>query len=81
VLDPLAALLLAARRALGHYLAIVVFVTDACANGYAVYGLAGGRGIPAVAQAVVTLVAVGALLAVPVTRPHLLPAARRRRLN
>jgi hypothetical protein len=41
LLDPLAALLLWARRAIGLYLAILILATDAAANGYAVYSLPG----------------------------------------
>lgn len=71
VLDPLAAGLLAARRVQGLYLTIVVFSTDALANGYAVYWLGSASGTAAVSQAVVTLFAVGSIIAAPVIRPHL----------
>jgi len=43
VLDPLAATLLALRRRAGLHLACLVFVTDAAANGYAIYGMHGGH--------------------------------------
>ena len=39
VLDPLAALLLARRRRSGVALAVVIFVSDAAANGFANYAL------------------------------------------
>jgi hypothetical protein len=71
LLDPLAAGLLAARRALGLWLAIAVFATDAAANGYAVYGLGGAAGIARVSQAVVTVFAIAAAIAAPVVRPYL----------
>ncbi len=67
VADPLAAVLLLGRRRLGVALAVTVHVTDAAANADANYGLDPGAGVTPgrVGQALVTLVAVGALVAAP----------------
>ena len=67
VLDPLAALLLAGRRRSGVVLAVAVLVSDAVANGWANHvvdptdGFTAGR----VGHGLVTLVAVGLLVATP----------------
>lgn len=71
LLDPLAAALLWARRAAGLYLAVLVFATDAAANGYAAYVLPGATATARVSQAVITVMAAAALVAVPVIRPWL----------
>ncbi|MET7424802.1 MMPL family transporter [Dactylosporangium sp. NPDC005555] len=77
VLDPLAAVLLALRRPAGLYLGIAVLVSDAAANGYATYGLDAGGGTTArVAQAVITLLAVGLIAVTPML---LRPSATRHR--
>jgi hypothetical protein len=68
VLDPLAALLLWLRRRAGLLLAIGVLVTDAAANGYAAYGLSEGGGAARVGQAVVTTLAVVAVVTAPRVR-------------
>jgi hypothetical protein len=65
VFDPVAAVLLWQRRAAGLWLAVAVLVTDAAANGYAVYGLGLGGAAARVGQAVVTLLALGAVAAAP----------------
>ena len=68
VADPLAAALLLARRAAGLYLSVAVLVTDAAANGYAVYGLHGGGPLAGVSQALITLMAVAAVVTAPRVR-------------
>lgn len=68
VLDPLAAGLLLARRSAGLYLAATVLVTDAAANAYATYVVLDGGVIPRIAQAVISVLALGAVL---LTRPAL----------
>jgi hypothetical protein len=73
VADPLAAALLLARRAVGLYLSVAILVTDAAANGYAVYGPYGGGPLAAVSQAVITLMAVAAAVTAPRVRPWLKP--------
>ncbi len=67
--DPLAAVLLLTRRAAGLYLAAVVLVTDAAANGYATYCLPHGTTASRVAQAVIAGLAVGSLLLIRPARP------------
>ncbi|MFD6682440.1 hypothetical protein [Micromonospora parva] len=59
--DPLAALLLAARRVQGLVLGCAVLVTDAAANGYANYVLDPAVGVTPgrIGQAVITTLAVG----------------------
>lgn len=64
VLDPLAAGLLALRRRAGLYLACTVFVTDAAANGYALYGLDGGATLEKIGHGVVTVIAASSIVAV-----------------
>jgi hypothetical protein len=61
-LDPLAAVLIALRRRAGLYLGAFVLVTDAAANGYAAYHLHEGGWPARAAQAVITLLAIGAVL-------------------
>jgi len=67
VLDPLAAVILARHRRSGVVLTVAVLVTDATANALANYaydptaGLTAGR----IGQAVVTCLALGALVAAP----------------
>jgi hypothetical protein len=73
VVDPLAAVLLLVRRATGLYLSVAILVTDAAANGYAVYGLHGGGSVAPVSQAVITLMAVAAAVTAPRVRPWLEP--------
>jgi hypothetical protein len=75
--DPLAALLLAARRASGLYLGAVVLVTDAVANGYAIYGLGSGTAVARVSQAMISFMAVAALALAPCVRSWLWPGAVR----
>ena len=67
VLDPLAALLLARRRRSGVVLAVAVLVSDAVANGWANHALDPADGLTAgrVGHGLVTLVAVGLLVATP----------------
>jgi len=74
VLDPVAAALLWRRRTAGPYLAAFVFVTDAAANGYADSCVS--PDVPATARAshaVITVMAVAVLAAVPFVRPWLRP--------
>lgn len=68
-LDPLAASLLWARRTIGLYLGSLVLVTDAAANGYAVYRLSGATATARISQAIISLLA----LATVITVPRLLP--------
>ena len=68
-LDPLAALLLLDRRRAGLYLAAIVLVTDALANGYASYCLPVGTTASRAAQAVISCLALGSLLAAFLARP------------
>ncbi|MET8529595.1 hypothetical protein [Micromonospora sp. NPDC005172] len=65
--DPLAALLLAARRPAGLALGCVVLVTDAAANGYANYVLdpTGGVTPGRIRQAVITALAVALVAFTP----------------
>ncbi|CCH18276.1 hypothetical protein [Micromonospora lupini] len=65
--DPLAALLLAARRPAGLALGCAVLVTDAAANGYANYVLdpAGGVTPGRIGQAVITALAVALVALTP----------------
>jgi hypothetical protein len=69
--DPLAALLLAARRVQGLVLGCAVLLTDAAANGYANYVLdpAGGVTPGRIGQAVITALAVGLVALTPWLAP------------
>jgi hypothetical protein len=69
LLDPLAAGLLLARRAIGLYLGSLVLVTDAAANWYATYHLPGATGAARAGPAVISLLAVGSLLTLYRARP------------
>jgi hypothetical protein len=68
LLDPLAAALVWLRRAAGPYLAAAVLVTDAAANGYAVYAVPGAGLAQRVSQAVITALAVAAVAVIPFLR-------------
>jgi len=68
VLDPLAAALLWARQTIGLYLSIAVLMTDAAANGYAVYGPSGATALARTSQAVVSLLALAAVITAPRVR-------------
>lgn len=70
-LDALAAALLALRFRAGLVLAVTVLVTDAFANGYAVYGLDTGGTAARVGQAVVSAIALASLLVAPRLWPWL----------
>lgn len=76
VLDPLAAVLLARRRRSGVALAVLVLVTDAAANAIAnyVYDDSGGVTAGRLGQAVITVLALAAV----VTGPAMWRAAARR---
>jgi hypothetical protein len=76
VLDPLAAFLLWARRTIGLYLGILVLVTDAAANGYAVYGLPGTTGTARIAQAIVSLLALAAVITASRVRRWMHPVSQ-----
>ncbi|MGC9665165.1 hypothetical protein ACNTMW_01255 [Planosporangium sp. 12N6] len=69
--DPLAAILLWLRRTAGLYLAVCVLVTDALANGYAVYALQAGSAVAHASQAVISFLAVTALSTGPLVHPWL----------
>jgi hypothetical protein len=69
LLDPLAALLLLARRAAGLYLAAFVMVTDAGANWYASYYLPHGTAATKLAQALISGLALASLLIAYQARP------------
>ncbi|MEW2330728.1 hypothetical protein AB0880_23300 [Micromonospora chersina] len=69
LLDPLAASLLWARRTIGLYLGILILVTDAAANGYAVYGLSGATATARISQAIISLLALAAVTTAPRVRP------------
>ncbi|MFC5925079.1 hypothetical protein [Micromonospora vulcania] len=71
--DPLAALLLAARRVQGLTLGCVVLATDAAANGYANYVLDPAVGVTPgrVGQAVITALAVALVSLTPWLAPWL----------
>ncbi len=75
--DPLAAVLLWTRRVAGLYLGAVVFVTDALANGYASYVLPAGTITSRLAQAIISLIAVTALVTAPHVHPWLSQNNRR----
>ncbi|MCF0096170.1 hypothetical protein [Micromonospora sp. MH99] len=78
--DPLAALLLAARRPAGLALGCAVLVTDAAANGYANYVLdpAGGVTPGRIGQAVITALAVALVALTPwLARWFVRPATQR----
>jgi hypothetical protein len=79
--DPLAAVLLWARRAAGLYLGALVLVTDAVANWYAIYGLHGGTATARVSQAIISVLAVAAVATAPRVRPWLSPCDARRCLE
>jgi hypothetical protein len=78
VLDPLAAFLLWARQTSGLCIGIAVLVTDAAANGYAVYFLPAAPATARVAQAVVSLLAVAAVITAPRVRRWMHPVAQTR---
>ncbi|MFR9776167.1 hypothetical protein ACL02O_08900 [Micromonospora sp. MS34] len=73
VADPVATVLLLARRRAGMDLACLILVTDAAANGWALYALGGGDAVTRVGHATATAVALGSLVARRALRPHLLP--------
>jgi hypothetical protein len=73
LLDPLAALLLWARRAIGLSLGILVLATDAAANGCAVHSLPGATATARIAQAVVSILALAALITAPRVRRWMHP--------
>ena len=77
VLDPVAAGLLACRRA-GLVLGCAVLLSDAAGNGYADYAIRPGQGITAgrAGQAVVTVLAIALLAAAPRVWPWLRPTSR-----
>lgn len=68
LLDFLAASLLWARQTVGLYLAILVLTTDAAANGYAVYGLSGATAAARYSQAIVSILALAAVITAPSVR-------------
>jgi hypothetical protein len=68
VFDFLAAALLWARRTSGLYLSILILVTDAAANGYAVYGLPGAAETARYSQAIISLLALAAVITAPRVR-------------
>ncbi|PWU61730.1 hypothetical protein DLE60_04115, partial [Micromonospora globispora] len=70
VAGPVAAGLLLARRRLGMDLACLILITDAAANGWALYGLGGGDAVARIGHATVTAVALGSLAARRALRPH-----------
>jgi hypothetical protein len=74
--DPLAAVLLLRRRRAGLRLGCVVLVTDAIANGFANYGLPTGSPLGRVGHAVITLLALGAVLTAPALSRWLHPVRR-----
>jgi hypothetical protein len=76
VLDPLAAAMLWARRAIGLQLGILVLVTDAVANGYAVYGLSGAGGTARTTQAAVSLLALATVITAARVRRWMRPVPR-----
>jgi hypothetical protein len=78
LLDPLAALLLWARRAIGLYLTVLVLVTDAAANGYAVYRLPGATATGGIAQALVSVLALATLIMAPRVRRWMHPVPHTR---
>ena len=78
VLDPLAAFLLWARQTSGLCIGIAVLVTDAAANAYAVYFLPAAPATARVAQAVVSLLAVAAVITAPRVRRWMHPVAQTR---
>jgi hypothetical protein len=69
LLDPLAASLLWARRTIGLYVGILILVTDAAPNGYAVYGLSGATATARISQAIISLLALAAVTTAPRVRP------------
>jgi hypothetical protein len=83
MLDPLAASLLWARRTLGLYLSILVLVTDAAANGYAVYALPGASATARISQAIISLLALATVITAPRVHPwmHRVPQTNAKRDN
>ncbi|MGC4760190.1 hypothetical protein [Micromonospora trifolii] len=77
--DPLAAVLLAARRVQGLVLGCAVLVTDAAANGYANYVLDPAVGVTPgrIGQAVITGLAVGLVALTPWLAPWFIGAGSR----
>ncbi|MEU8210584.1 hypothetical protein AB0B85_15440 [Micromonospora sp. NPDC049044] len=77
--DPVAALLLAARRAVGLALGCAVLVTDAAANWYANYVLDPAAGVTAgrIGQAVITALAVALVVLTPWLMRWFVPVVRR----
>ncbi|SCF25780.1 hypothetical protein GA0074695_4872 [Micromonospora viridifaciens] len=73
VADPIAAALLVGRRRLGMDLACLILVTDAAANGWAVYGLPAGEPVARIGHAMVAMIALGSMVARQALRPHLAP--------
>jgi len=69
MLDPLAALLLARRRAVGLYLVVLVLVTDAIANWYATYRLPHSNDVARIAQAVISVLALASLAVARLAHP------------
>ena len=76
--DPMAAVLLCLRRTSGLYLGAAVLVTDALANGYAIYELDGGTAMARASQVIISLMAVASLALAPRVRPWLSPYAGNR---
>ena len=72
VLDFLAAWLLWARQTIGLYLGILILMTDAAANGYAVYGLSGATASARYAQAIISVLALAAVITAPRVRRWML---------
>ena len=68
VLDFLAASLLWTRRTIGLYLSILVLMTDAAANAYAVYGLPGAPETARYSQAIISVLALAAVVTAPRVR-------------
>ncbi len=54
-------------------LACLILVTDAAANGWAVYGLPAGEPVARIGHAMVAMIALGSLVARRALRPHLAP--------
>jgi hypothetical protein len=77
VLDFLAASLLWARRTLGLHLGILVLMTDAAANGYAVYGRSGATATARYSQAIISVLALAAVITAPRVRRWMQPVAGR----
>lgn len=75
-LDVLAASLLLARRSVGLYLAVVIFVTDAAANWYATYRLLEPTAVARTAQAAISVLAVASVITARYARPWMRRAPR-----